>query len=49
MGVRMELPAIQTPSVPGQGRTYHDKYVVVYNFKDVGKRERVCYPIPDTG
>ena len=40
MGVATEDRAVPMLSVPGQaqqGQTYHDKYVVVYNFKDVGE------------
>ena len=32
----MESPAVPKLSVPGRGQTYHDKYVVVYSYKDVG-------------
>lgn len=39
IGIAMGLPALQTPSVPRQGQTVRDKYVVVYNFKDVGKQD----------
>lgn len=33
----MEYLAIRDPSMPGQTQTYNDKYVIVYNYKDVGQ------------
>lgn len=36
IGVTMASPAVPKLSVPGRGQTYHDKYVVVYSYKDVG-------------
>lgn len=33
----MEYPVIQKGSISHQGQRYNDKYVIVYNYKDVGK------------
>lgn len=33
----MEHPATPELSVSHQTQTYNDKYVIVYNYKDVGK------------
>lgn len=40
MGLAMKYPEIQTPSSLNPYLTYHDKYVIVYNFKTVGKKNR---------